>query len=666
MRKAIVGLAVMGMLAGCSSQKAGYTAGAGSVAVSRDGLHVYAIDTDNDELEVVDAQTLKKVQSVKTGHRPARVLVGPDETIYVSNRGDRTVSAFSGADFSQTQVVPVGVEPVGLALNADGDKLYVVSATGLDDATHGTLTELDTATLKTDWVLPVGEEPRGVAVVGEKAYVTSLKKGTVTVVDLRAHEISTGVDLSSPSSADPKLNPGAMSPGGVVDVTPSPDGSRVYAPHLWELVGPIQPDSSVVMNGGGGGGSYGGPPATPGCDGTMSGGSIVAAGLATITVASDKAETDPVGACDSSTPGANQAKDYPPSVLGSFNQDGNVVQAPSAAVVDPSGLWLFVVNRSSDNLVVMPTHSRSLNDGLSRLVVRVGAGPDGIALSQDGQTAYVYAQFDHKLSVIRQGEGPGGTVLSEVRRVSLAGDTLPADEVAGRKMFFSATNANMTAQSIGISCSSCHLEGREDGHVWQFPDGPRQTPDLAGRKLQETAPYHWAGLFPKLDDFYRETVVGRMGGAGLQPEDASKLTAFIESMPAPENPFVGRPDLLDAQNRGRQAFEKAGCIQCHTGEAMTDNGLHNVGTLSAADRLEILTNGIEDSSQLFPQLQAVNTPSLIALARSAPYLHDGSVQTLRERILQARHPRYDGTDHGDTSMLSDQEIDDLEQYLRTL
>jgi len=99
---------------------------------------------------------------------------------------------------------------------------------------------------------------------------------------------------------------------------------------------------------------------------------------------------------------------------------------------------------------------------------------------------------------------------------------------------------------------------------------------------------------------------------------------------------------------------------------MTDNGLHNVGTLSSADRLEILFNGVEDSSQLFPQLQAVNTPSLIALARSAPYLHDGSVQTLRERILQARHPRYDGTDHGDTSMLSDQEIDDLEQYLRAL
>src|SRR5207248_3175811 len=110
-----------------------------------------------------------------------------------------------------------------------------------------------------------------------------------------------------------------------------------------------------------------------------------------------------------------------------------------------------------------------------------------------------------------------------------------------------------------------------------------------------------------------------------------------------------------SQQRGAAAFVKAGCADCHKDQAFTDNSIHNVGTLIEKDRLEILSDGIEDSSAMFPQLQAVNTPSLLGLARSAPYLHDGSVATLRGRIMQARNPKHDGTDHGDTSVLSNSE-----------
>ncbi|MBS2029197.1 MAG: c-type cytochrome [Deltaproteobacteria bacterium] len=674
MRKTIVALAGLAMVAGCGGQKSGYGANAGSVAISRDGKLVYAVDTDNDALEVTDSNTLQKVTEVKVGHLPARVVVGADERIYISNRGERTVSVLDRNDnFAEKARLPVGVEPVGLALDATGSKLYVVSATDLDDASHGTLTAFDTASLKQEWMVQVGEEPRGVAVVGDKAYVTAFKKGAITTVDLKQHQVSGGIDLSSPdqhnTQVEPDANPNDMAPEAVVDVTPSPDGTRVYAPHLWALTASITADRTL-SGGPSSGSAYGssGP--------CQSGGSIVSAGIATVDTTTDTSKVDSLSVCNdpgsSPNPGdpSTGPKDFPPSLMATGT--AHVIQGPAAAVVDPSGMWLFVANKNSDNVVVMPTHTRTIggDDSTTRIVVPLegGAGADGIALSKDGKTAFVYGQFTHKLYVIRQ--GVSSTELKVSNAISLAGDTLPADQVEGRKLFFSATNPQMTAQNVGIACASCHLEGREDGHVWHLSDGPRQTPSLAGRKLELTAPYHWAGLFPTLGGFFTETIIGRMGGKGLEPAQQDQLTTFIEAMPVPENPFQGRPDLADAQTRGLQAFVKAGCVGCHAGPAVTDNSLHNVGTLTTADRLEILAGGVEDTTNEpnFPQLQAVNTPSLLGLARTAPYLHDGSLQTIRERLNQAAEPNTNGQGerHGDTSMLSSAEMDDLETYLKSL
>ena len=36
--------------------------------------------------------------------------------------------------------------------------------------------------------------------------------------------------------------------------------------------------------------------------------------------------------------------------------------------------------------------------------------------------------------------------------------------------------------------------------MWNFPDGPRQTPSLQGRLLSKTAPFHWNGEFNDLLD----------------------------------------------------------------------------------------------------------------------------------------------------------------------
>ena len=56
-----------------------------------------------------------------------------------------------------------------------------------------------------------------------------------------------------------------------------------------------------------------------------------------------------------------------------------------------------------------------------------------------------------------------------------------------------------------------------------------------------------------------------------------------------------------------------------------------------------------------------NTPSLKGLARSAPYLHDGSAATLMDRVNNDQ-----GGLHGNTSQLGSDQKSDLVEYLKTL
>ena len=130
----------------------------------------------------------------------------------------------------------------------------------------------------------------------------------------------------------------------------------------------------------------------------------------------------------------------------------------------------------------------------------------------------------------------------------------------------------------------------------------------------------------------------------------TQLGAFIDSQALPDNPMkTGSPTA--AQLRGAQAFQKAECNSCHAGSAFTDNSFHDVGTL--------------DLSGVNPDVglpNGLNVPSLLGISRTAPYLHDGSAATIRERLMVSRTSDL----HGKTSLLSNGEMDDLVEYLNTL
>ena len=57
-----------------------------------------------------------------------------------------------------------------------------------------------------------------------------------------------------------------------------------------------------------------------------------------------------------------------------------------------------------------------------------------------------------------------------------------------------------------------------------------------------------------------------------------------------------------------------------------------------------------------------DTPTLLELWRSGPYLHDGSAPTLRD-VLTTRNPE---NRHGRTAQLTPEQINDLVAFLESL
>ncbi len=671
-------------LSACSKQADGYTSAQGSVGASHDDALVFAADTDTDQVYVFDTATEQKVAAIKVGASPEQVLVGRDDTIFVTNRMGRSISVIRRGDWKEAARVDVGVEPVSMALTSDGRTLYVVSSTSLQSAEFGVLTAIDTATLSPKWELNVGHEPRGIALMeGNKAIVSLFKDGDVALVDLsgpRLLKSSTDIfqklntaslqngssnnqfggaapppEFQDPTNPNAFNSPRTSRARGMDTLVVSPDGQQVFATaHLSSdallTVGTSSLEDQKFAGNVSSGSGYGG--------GSCGATAVSSPALLTFDSSANPIVEDIINC-------SQQDSDRPPMLLNSGNST-IPIQGSRAAVIDPSGQFIYVVNHDSNNVAIVPATVKNTqnNSGLTTLdakapggffqgqasvnsVVSVGAGPTGIALSKDGKRAWVYNSYDHSLSRIES----EGSVVRAKNTVELGKDVLPAEVVIGRKLFFSTTDSRMTSLGTGISCGTCHLDGREDGHVWNFTTGPRQTPSLAGRMLAKTEPLHWDGEFANMGDL-SHAITGRMGGQGITPQMATQISAFLASQPAADNPHR-LAEKTPAQVRGLQAFTKANCNSCHSGEALTDNSFAKVGTL-------VVKGTVLDNANALPK--GLNTPSLLGLARTAPYLHDGSAQTIKDRILQGK----DGNQHGNTAQLNADEVNDLVAYLETL
>ncbi|HEX8945852.1 MAG TPA: YncE family protein, partial [Gemmatimonadaceae bacterium] len=101
------------------------------LAIAPNGRTLYVAENLSDSLAVVDLTTRRVVQRVSVGPYPYAVAVAPDGRVFASAWGASFVASFTpdGAGrLAAEHPIDVGRHPSALALNADGSRLFVASA----------------------------------------------------------------------------------------------------------------------------------------------------------------------------------------------------------------------------------------------------------------------------------------------------------------------------------------------------------------------------------------------------------------------------------------------------------------------------------------------------------------------------------------------------------
>jgi cytochrome c peroxidase len=231
----------------------------------------------------------------------------------------------------------------------------------------------------------------------------------------------------------------------------------------------------------------------------------------------------------------------------------------------------------------------------------------------------------------------------------------------GHSLFFDPVLSGSQARS----CATCHNPGLSwgDGLTKAVGDGDvamgRRTPTALN--LAWVPRLGWDGKFRDLEAFTfgpitsatnmnssEKDVIRRLSAIpgyvvlfsaafGEGPITRAKIEASlatyersIVSTTAPFDRWVmGDESAIEpAAKRGFALFNGKGrCNECHTGWAFTDGSFHDIGTAKGDD----IGRG-----RLFPTSvklrYAFKTPTLRDVAHRAPYMHDGSVQTLEDVI----------------------------------
>lgn len=279
----------------------------------------------------------------------------------------------------------------------------------------------------------------------------------------------------------------------------------------------------------------------------------------------------------------------------------------------------------------------TLGTSMWRRVALPGQGPRAMAAA--GSRVYIAEYFSDTVAVIDLAAG-------EPRQVStLRLGPVPefTPERRGEMLFHDAHLCYQRWQS----CASCHPDARTDGLNWDLMnDGvgnPKNTKSLLWS--HRTPPAMAEGVRMSAEEAVRSGIRHILFSERPE-EEAAAIDAYLKSLEPAPSPRLVNGGLSLAAQRGRQLFQSArlGCATCHPEPLYTDLRSHHVGSRSLAD-----------ASDRF------DTPTLVELWRTAPYLHDGRYLTLHELFREGRHGL-----HRPQQELTDQELDDLVEFLLSL
>jgi cytochrome c peroxidase len=259
---------------------------------------------------------------------------------------------------------------------------------------------------------------------------------------------------------------------------------------------------------------------------------------------------------------------------------------------------------------------------------------------------------------------PTGFPAGSVMRTAPADNPLTeAGARLGRRLFYEPN----LSRSRDVSCSSCHVQE----HAFSDPNpvssgvealrGTRNAPALVNLAWSER--FFWDGREPSLEaqagkpienpvemDLALDDAVARLRAdesyvkefdsvfaepvtsENLRKALASFVRVLVSGNSAYDRHLNGDDSLFSAAaSRGEAVFfgEKAECFHCHPQGALTNDGMFNDGSYREGG-----DEGRKGVTGRSGDLGKFKVPGLRNVAVSAPYMHDGSLATLREVVEQ--------------------------------
>ena len=272
--------------------------------------------------------------------------------------------------------------------------------------------------------------------------------------------------------------------------------------------------------------------------------------------------------------------------------------------------------------------------GIRRRIKLCGKGPRALAIA--GSRVYVAEYFTDSITLV--------DISEKSRLKTIALPLGPAPQMTRRRRGEMLFNDACLCFQQWQSCASCHPGGgRADALNWDLlNDGisnPKNTKSLL--LSHETPPSMITGVRESAETAVRAGFKHIMF-ATCPEEDAIAIDEYLKSLEPVPSPHLVNGRLSRSAQRGRKVFDKAGCALCHKGPLYTDLQKYNVGTGKDVDK------DVE-----------FDTPTLVEVWRTAPYLYDGRAATIKE-VLTTHNP---DDKHGLTSNLTNNEIEDLAQFV---
>jgi CxxC motif-containing protein (DUF1111 family) len=247
---------------------------------------------------------------------------------------------------------------------------------------------------------------------------------------------------------------------------------------------------------------------------------------------------------------------------------------------------------------------------------------------------------------------PVGVQLSQRNTPALFGAKL-IDEIPDQEII-----ANERRERLKWGLASADSEGRPVGRALRRPGG-------------HVGHFGWKAQSSSLSDFVVAACANELGlgnpgqaqprplgrrdyqppGLDLTAEQCDQITAFVASLPRPEERLPEQPAARDQARAGKELFTQAGCADCHTPNVGSVEGvysdllLHRMGEpLEGGGSYNDPPPGCrpspppqpspspDPSPDDSPSPGEWRTPPLWGVADSAPYLHDGRAATLEDAI----------------------------------